>query len=78
MKDSPACNCGFPVESPKHYFLNCPLFARPRAELIRSVNEITDCNVNILLFGNKELNMEDNIKILKSVHNYMKETKRFD
>ena len=78
VKDSPACSCGFPVESPKHYFLNCPLHARPRAKLLRSISEFTDCNINVILFGDRNLSLECNKNIFQSVHNYMKETKRFD
>ena len=78
VKDSPACSCGFPVESPKHYFLDCPLYAWPRAELLRTICEITDCNINILLFGDRTLNFEANKTIFQSAHNFIKESRRFE
>ena len=77
VKDDCRCACGHSVESPKHYFLECPLHAGPRADLMQTINEITDCNINILLFGNKELNFEQNCIIFQSVHKFIKDTNRF-
>ena len=61
----------------KHYFLECPLYAGPRAELMEIINGITDCNINILLFGDKELNFGQNSIIFQSVHKFIEETNRF-
>ena len=30
VKDNPKCECGFAVETPRHYFIDCPLYAGPR------------------------------------------------
>ena len=75
--DNPRCECGFHIESPKHYFLECPRYAGPRVSLIEGINQLTDCNVNVILFGDRKLNLENNLLIFQSVHDYMKETKRF-
>ena len=58
MKENPSCLYGHALESPKHYFLECPLYAGPRAQLVDLVNNYTDCNINILLFGDNNLNFE--------------------
>ena len=78
VKESCRCDCGFDIESPKHYFLDCPLYAGPRAKLLEVVNQHTDCNINILLFGDNNINFEQNCTIFQSVHNFIKETKRFN
>ena len=78
LSDDPSCRCGFAVESPKHYFLEYPDYAGPRDTLMTSVNNVTECNINVLLFGKKDLSLEQNKRIVQSVHNYMKATKRFE
>ena len=77
VKDDPNCVCGLVVEKPKHYFLECPLYAGPRVDLITEIARITDCNVNILLFGDNTLSFDDNKTIFQSVHKYIHATKRF-
>ena len=39
-KESPACFCGFNLESVKHFFLKCPLFAASRHKLLSSAAQI--------------------------------------
>ena len=77
VKDNPCCSCGFHIESPKHYFLNCRLYAGPRAKMLESINAITDCNINILLFGDNNLNYALNCTIFQSVHKFIKNSRRF-
>ena len=78
LTDDPSCPCGAAVESPRHYFMDCPLHARPRNELINTVNSYTDCNINVLLFGIKNLTLNQNTKICESVHKFMIDTRRFE
>ena len=70
-------SCGHVLESPKHYLLECPLYAGPRAQLVGLVNNYTDCNVNVLLFGDHNLNFEQNSIIFESVQKFIKDTNRF-
>ena len=46
--------------------------------MLRQINEISPCNINILLFGNKELNLENNKRIFSAVQQYLAGTKRFE
>ena len=78
LTDNPSCSCGLVVESPKHFFIDCPLYAGPRLELSEKINELTDFNINIILFGDKNLTLEQNKSIFKSVHRYMNATRRFE
>ena len=77
--DNPKCLCGSAIESPKHYFQECPRYVGPRQILYTKISEITafQININTLLFGHKELSLFDNLMIFKAVHTYIKETKRF-
>ena len=73
--DNPNCTCGNIIESPKHFFLKCPLYAGPRVNLIQEVSNITDCTVNKLLFGDNNLSYDQNLIIVQAVYFY--DTKRF-
>ena len=52
--------CGQLIESPRHFFLECPRYAGIRNNMITSISEITDCNINSILFGNINLDYSDN------------------
>ena len=75
--NDPSCDCGAEVESPKHYFLHCPRYIGPRIKLLNSLGRYTAVNINILLFGNDELDLRTNKLIFKAVHLYIKESHRF-
>ena len=75
--DSPACMCGYHSETPAHFFLSCPIYAAYRDKMLRTLNNITVVNINILLFGNKELTLSDNKLIFDAIFLYLTETKRF-
>ena len=77
VKNDSSCRCGFNIESPKHYFLNCPLYAGPRQKLVNKISRLTDCNINVILFGDKNLSLNENKAIFRSVHKFIKDSKRF-
>ena len=66
--DDPGCRCGFHIESPSHFFLNCPLYAGQRIILIQKITEVSVCNINIIFFGNKNFNLIENEFIFQAVH----------
>ena len=78
IKDNPSCICGANIESPAHYFLQCPLYAGPRISLLENINRLTNCNINIILFGDKNLTFKENKTIFKSVHNFIRDSRRFE
>ena len=53
------------------------MYAGPRLQLIDKILNVSACNINIILFGNKILKFSDNKIIFQAVHEYMKSTKRF-
>ena len=78
VTDSSQCDCGALVENAQHYFLECPFFNENRISLFNQIGELTIINTNILLYGNAELNMDENKRVFDAVHEYIISTKRFD
>ena len=62
VKDNPGCVCGAGIESPTHFFLQCPLYQGPRISLINTIKKYTDCNINTILFRDKNLTFNENKK----------------
>jgi hypothetical protein len=91
--DSPKCTrCPAPKEDPIHFFLTCPIYAIPRADLLQEVTDIFHANDFIVNFGNKHfreqfveillrgtplLGDEVNLQILKLAQTFIKKTQRF-
>ena len=73
--DSPLCVCG-KIEDTKHYFLECPLYNQLRRKYLS--NLANNVNTNLLLFGDPNLSVSQNKSIFQSVHNYIKQSKRFN
>lgn len=74
--DNPLCICGS-VEDTHHYLLTCNCFSNLRQELLNQVSTICRPTLNVLLFGNDGLSMEQNKTIFLAVQNYLLKTKRF-
>ena len=66
------------METPKHYFLICPIYANIRQKMVDVINGLTNCNINTILFGDSNLTLDENKIIFKSVHEFIKMSKRFD
>lgn len=77
---SPRCPCGYREEDPVHFFFNCPLFNIPRYNMIQSLLQIDDIDINVdnLLWGDPELDIPSNEMIFLYVQKYILETNRFD
>ena len=83
---SPICRCGLEDESATHYLTSCNIFSEQRNFLYASVsNHIPNFNslsneeiTQYLLYGNKSLKDDINIKILMETISFIKATKRFD
>jgi hypothetical protein len=54
--NDPKCQCGAPYENSIHYLMECPLYQTERYCLFRNLTE-THKNIETLLFGNDEINM---------------------
>jgi len=83
---SPTCRCGLENESNTHYLTSCNIFSDQRKNLYASVsshipnfNSLSNEEITqYLLYGNKSLKDDINIKILTGTISFIKATKRFD
>ena len=79
------CRCGTDVKSCVHYFLHCPLFQNERLILLNIVKNIdsklfdSDLRLTqILLFGDKSLDVNTNSSILNATIDFVLSSKRFE
>ena len=75
--DSPACVCSHSIEDTAHFFLYCPLYYTQRLALQNIVSRYTEFKLETLLFGDTNIDNEDNITIILAVHDYIKNLERF-
>ncbi len=75
------CACGDSREDQRHFLLKCKKYTKERCEMftnIKNVSSKVNITLNLLLFGNKQLSVKENLIVLKHVCNYIKQTKRFE
>ena len=75
--DDPTCSCSNNVEDTYHFFFDCPLYYTNRLELINAITSVSTFTLNVLLYGDSALKLEENQFIFKSVHKYIKNSQRF-
>jgi len=59
IASEPQCQCGAPFKDSIHYLMECPLSQSERDCLFRNLRG-TDKNIETLLFGNDEANINEN------------------
>ena len=91
VRETPSCECGFPVESEVHYLLQCPLFEDARAQLLVNLKTLLgpDSNMqhlctqrstyftNLLLNGSSEFTTHQNSLLFTEVMAYIRASRRF-
>ena len=75
--DNPNCDCGS-LETNNHYLFECNRYNAIRVDLLNEVSEFCTPSLNSLLFGNLALSDEANELIFKSVHKFIRRSKRFE
>ena len=78
MIDNASCHCGAVSESPYHYFFECPDYNELRAILVQTIERYTECTLNTVLCGVKDLNVGENRAIFDAVHTFITESRRFN
>ena len=78
VTDDPICICQLGREDNFHFFLSCPLYNLQRQELVTIVNALSQCTLNVLLYGDDSLDYETNLIIVDAVHDYMIKSGRFN
>ncbi|MCG8096842.1 MAG: hypothetical protein JAZ17_25000 [Candidatus Thiodiazotropha endolucinida] len=77
---SPNCTCGN-VESNKHFLLECERFRLTRAEMLTKIRNYippdTVITPKLLLQGDRNISVENNIRIFEDVQTFITKTNRF-
>ena len=77
VEDDPYCRCRRVIEDPAHYLLHCPLFQEQRTLLLHAITQIVTPSLDIILYGDETLSINDNICISLLVQTFIETTKRF-
>ena len=77
LRDNSLCDlCGM-VEDATHYFFDCRKFTIERQVFNDRVRVFQLLSIKMILCGNYNLNMENNIVLFRTVHRYIHATERF-
>ena len=71
LTDLPFCNCGNPCEDAYHFLMECPNYTRYKTILFDKLRNFEPLNVVKLLFGDFNLNVNDN-RIISSSYGLFK------
>ena len=76
--NSPQCQCGAQNETGFHYFFECPRYSHQREQMLHNLDGLYPINTNVLLFGDTKKSVAINLSIVKEVHLFIKNSKRFN
>ena len=65
------------IEDAIHFFFHCRKFTMERQVFNDTVRVFQPLSIDMILCGNFNLNMENNIVLFRAVHRYIHATKRF-
>ena len=71
------CECGMDIENSIHFLFHCVLHDEPRQIMMNKLSDLPPLSTEKLLFGDIDLNFEQNKTIFNAVQTFFKETKRF-
>ena len=77
LRDNPLCDLRGVIEDAIHYFFHCRKFTMERQVFNDTVRVFQPLSFDMILCGNFNLNMENNIVLFRAVHRYIHATKRF-
>ena len=75
--DNPYCTCG-DIEDTHHFLFVCQQYTDLRQDLLNSVSDICQPNLNVLLCGDITLTFVQNKQIFKAVQEFIIKSKRFE
>ena len=73
LAEEQECQCGYKKEDAEHYLLQCPLYENSRKNFLPP-----NSNLELLLYGNINLNTASNNELFEKVSMYIIDTKRFN
>ena len=71
------CECGMDIENSTHFLFHCVLHDEPGQIMMNKLSDLPTLSTKTLLFGDIDLNFEQNKTIFNAVQTFFKETKRF-
>ena len=78
VEDDPDCMlCGMEIENSAHYFLRCRYHQEYRNVLFEAISLLTEPSLQVILYGDSNLTLQNNIDIALSVQNFIKTSNRF-
>ena len=75
--DNPYCTCG-DIEDTHHFLFVCHQYTDLRRDLLISVSDICQANLNVLLCGDITLTFVQNKQIFNAVQEFIIKSKRFE
>ncbi len=75
--EDPICDCRLGEEDAFHYFFKCPNYDDIRLKLFSCIAVYSIVNLDTLLHGNSDLDIQKNNAIFGAVHDYITSSKRF-
>ena len=78
MENNIPCQCGHEFETAYHFFMECVNYTDIRTTLQRKVEVATAFSLKTLLYGASHLSLEENCAIFAAVHEYIRDSTRFD
>ena len=78
LRDNPLCNWCHEMEDSKHYFLHCNTCRNERHLFFEAAREFQSLTTQLLLYGNEMVDNTLNSALFRTVHDYIKNTKRLD
>ena len=57
--------------------MNYPLYNTNRASLIDTINALSNFSVDVILYGDDSIDIEQNCVIFAAVHDYILDSERF-
>lgn len=72
--------CGFHTENANHFFFECPKYNDERNCFFHQISMLNlqkPITLDLLLYGDNDVSYDENVKLFKLVHEYIKKSRRF-
>ena len=74
--DDPLCEC-VAVENNQHFFFHCHRYRNLRQELFNKISAFCLPTIDVILYGDTDMSVDDNKEIFLAVQDYILKTNRF-
>lgn len=81
IRENSVCDyCGFHTENANHFFFECPKYNDERNCFFHQISMLNlqkPITLDLLLYGDNDVSYDENVKLFKLVHEYIKKSRRF-